>query len=140
MIEQKATEAIKQAVCYELQKIVKDYGVTYNSNHEGYAVLKEEIEEAQDAFIGLNCNLSKIWNGVKINFITEMDIEHAKQFAIALAEEAVQCAAVCERFLETVKGTYDVTKDKGKITFINTVDPPDVRKQLNPDAEDINSK
>ena len=104
MIETKASEAIKQAVCYELQKIVKEYGATYHSTHEGCAVLKEEVEEAQNSMSDMLCHLSKIWNGVKENKIAFIDIEQCKNFAIALAEEAVQCAAVCERFEETVKG------------------------------------
>ena len=62
MIAEKAREAIKQAVCYELQNIVKEHGAVYNSGHEAYAILKEE------------------------------------------KEEAVQCVAVCDRFLETFGG------------------------------------
>ena len=42
MIAEKASDAIGQAVCYELQNIVKNYGAVYASSHEAYAVLKEE--------------------------------------------------------------------------------------------------
>ena len=63
MIAEKAREAIQQAVCYELQNIVKEHGAVYNSGLEAYAILKEEKEEA-----------------------------------------AVQCVAVCDKFLETFGG------------------------------------
>lgn len=104
MIAQKADESIEQAVVYELQNIVKKYGAKYHSTHEAYAVLKEEIEEAQECLSYMLLHLGEIWKGVKDNNIANIDIEQCKQFAIALAEEAVQCAAVCERFEETIKG------------------------------------
>lgn len=104
MIEKKASEAIEQAVCYELQKIVKEYGATYHSTHEGYAVLKEEVEEAQECMSDMFYQLSQIWDHVKQNKIAFIDFDKCKKTAIALAKEAVQCAAVCERFEETVKG------------------------------------
>ena len=131
MIAQKASKTIEQAVCYELQNVVKEYGATYASAHEAYAVLKEEIEEAAEAQKEMESRLDVIWEGVKRNWVTNIDIYQTKEWALALAEEAVQCAAVCEKFLETVQG---------KVTIINTEDPPEVKKQLNPDAEDINSK
>ena len=104
MIEKKASEAIEQAVCYELQKIVKEYGATYHSMHEGYAVLKEEVEEAQECVSNMLYHLSNIWEGVRENKVAFFDIDQCKGFAIALAKEAVQCAAVCERLHETLKG------------------------------------
>lgn len=104
MIEKKVSEAIEQAVCYELQNIVKKYGATYASTHEAYAVLKEEVEEAQECLSYMLLHLGEIWKGVKDNNIANIDIEQCKQSAIALAEEAVQCAAVCERFAETITG------------------------------------
>lgn len=35
---------------------------------------------------------------------------------------------------------YDVTKDKGKITVRNVIDTPEVRKELNPDAEKLDEE
>ena len=111
MIAEKAAESIEQAVVYELQNIVKNYGAVYASEHEGYAVLKEEIEEAADDLDGINKNLAYIWALIKNNHIKKDSnalngweaLVETKQYAIALAEEATQVAAVCERFLETIK-------------------------------------
>ena len=60
MIAKNASKAIEKAVCYELQNIVKKYGPTYASEHEAYAVLKEEIEEAAEetAARGGSCRIS----------------------------------------------------------------------------------
>ena len=102
MIAQKAGESIKQAVAYELQNIVKKYGAKYHSTHEAYAVLKEEVEEAQECMGALLSHLNTIWSGVRENNIALIDLDLCKENAFALAEEAVQCAAVCERFIETI--------------------------------------
>ena len=103
MINGSALVSINQAVCYELQAIIKKHGAHYASPHEGYAVLKEEVEEAEESMQLLKAKLSTIWQHVKIDYNNPDDICQAQQCAIALAEEAVQCAAVCERFLATVE-------------------------------------
>ena len=103
MMDKKASEAVEQAVCFELQNIVKNYGATYASEHEGYAILKEEVEEAQACLEDVLRNVSKVWANVKANKDFMFDLNMVKDFSIALANEAVQCAAVCERFMETIK-------------------------------------
>jgi len=105
MIAIKAKESIDQAVCYELQNIVKEYGPTYHSTHEGYAVLKEEVEEAAEDMKKIEKQLEGVWDSVKLNFSMNEQLYILKSFAVALAGEAVQCAAVLERFLSTVGGT-----------------------------------
>ena len=102
MINGDALVSINQAVCYELQAITKKYGAHYASPHEGYAVLKEEVEEAAESLELLKDKLSAIWQNVKMNWNDSTVIYQASQSAIALAEEAVQCAAVCERYIATV--------------------------------------
>ena len=104
MIADKAKEAIGQAIAYELQNIVKEHGAVYNSGHEGYAILKEEYEEALDCLHGLNDKIGVIWAGLKVNIVGRTAIYEAQKYAKALAEEAVQCAAVCEKYLETFGG------------------------------------
>lgn len=103
MIAEKAAGSIEQAIAYELQNIVKKHGVFYASEHEAYAVLKEEVEEAEECLILLKAKLSTIWQHVRIDYNNPDDVCQAKQSAEELAQEAVQCAAVCERFLETIK-------------------------------------
>ena len=105
MIAKKASESINQAVAYELQNIVKDHGAVYASEHEGYAVLLEEVQEACEASKYMQDNLEAVWSDIRNNFLEgiESDLGQVKEWALALAEEAVQCAAVCERFFETIK-------------------------------------
>lgn len=104
MIAVKAREAIQQAVCYELQNIVKEHGAVYNSGHEAYAILKEEKEEAAECLDVFESHFENIWKGLKVNILCNTDIYQARQAALAFAEEAVQCVAVCDKFLETFGG------------------------------------
>lgn len=105
MIAKKASESIEQAVVYELQNIVKNYGAVYASEHEAYAVLKEEIEEAAEDMEQINRDLAYLWALIKNNHIKKGGgtISEAIDYAKMLAQEAVQIASVCERFLETIK-------------------------------------
>ena len=103
MIAKKATEEIEKAISYELREIIANWGQTYHSTHEAFAILKEEVEEADEALDLLQNKLESIWQNIKLNWVTDTEVYQAKAAALALAEEAVQCAAVCEKFLETLK-------------------------------------
>lgn len=103
MIAKKASDAVEQAVAYELQNIVKTYGATYASEHEGYAVLLEEIEEAEEALLNMNTKLNELWEQIKINFVGKTCLSQLEVSSKELAKEAVQCAAVCERFIASIK-------------------------------------
>lgn len=105
MIAEKAAESIDKAVAYELQNIIKDHGAFYASEHEGYAVLKEEIEEAADDLEQLNKDLAYLWALIKNNHIKKGGgtISETIDYAKMLAQEAVQVAAVCERFMATIE-------------------------------------
>ena len=48
MFAEENESLIEQAIENELNKISKDHGEKYNSPHEGYAVLLEEVLEAKE--------------------------------------------------------------------------------------------
>lgn len=108
MIAEKASESIDQAVAYELQNIVKKYGASYNSEHEGYAVLLEEVEEAKECLQIAEEKLKDLWKSVRKNVYADDTLWKIKVAAINMAQEAVQVAAVCERFEETIKNQHKV--------------------------------
>lgn len=103
MIADKANEAINKAICYELSNIVKKYGPVYASEHEAYAVLLEEVEEAKEEYKCMKIWLKAAWRNIKNNENLDITVREIKEHAIELIKESVQCAAVCERFLETIK-------------------------------------
>lgn len=72
----------------------------FRSPHEGYAVMLEEIEEADDEMLALTKLIGIVWDAVKMD--NEADgrnyarvIEHK---AIRLAAEAIQVAAMARKF------------------------------------------
>ena len=103
MIAEEATKSIEQAVLHEFRNIVKKYGPTYNSEHEGYAVLLEEVEEACEDADFLQDTMKRLWLSIRQNNFSNYELSQVYNLAKALAEESVQVAAVCERFMETVK-------------------------------------
>ena len=103
MIAEEASKSIEQAVCHELRNIVKKYGPTYHSEHEGFAVLMEECQEAAESDKDMQHSLEKLWTSIRENNLSNFELSQVYNFAICLAEEAVQVAAVCERFMETIK-------------------------------------
>ena len=76
----------------------------FNSPHEGYAVIKEEIEEASNEIRETNCFLTDLWYGIKRN---ESDLkEYSQQIknrATLLACEAIQVAAMAQKFIDSSK-------------------------------------
>ena len=104
MIAEKAAKAIEQAELYELQNIVNSYGACFNTMYESYAIFLKQIEQAEDNILILKNALENIWIDIKKNRAPkDYDLSMLKQMALALAEEAVQCAAVTDRMIETVK-------------------------------------
>lgn len=73
----------------------------FHSTHEGYAVLREEVEEAQEAMKMVDFRLGQTWGFIKINFNPAMIRCTAKTLeneAVHLAAEAIQVAAMARKF------------------------------------------
>ena len=99
MKAQLTRDYVDAAIKAELGKAKKDWGPKYNSTHEAYAVLKEEVEEAA---VDLNLileDLAFLWNAVKGNSDKPYSaaLKHIQETALALAIEAVQIAAVAKK-------------------------------------------
>ena len=103
MFSELARLHINKAVMTETQNAKENYGDHYNSPHEGYAVLLEEVEEAADDLTYIKNNLGVLWQSIKTNDLKDTtlltDIEGTAQM---LALEAVQIAAVCTKFKESL--------------------------------------
>lgn len=95
---------ISQAVENEYKKMCSTYGDKYHSEHEGYAVLKEEIEEAEEEVKIINDFFSRLWINIKKNEHFVCELKGIKGRAELLAHEAFQVSAVCQKFLNTLQG------------------------------------
>lgn len=77
----------------------------FNSTHEGYAVIKEEIEEAAEELAHVISNLNKMWWQIRADN-KEPSIKSAnniKIYAIDLAAESIQVAAMAQKFADSFK-------------------------------------
>jgi hypothetical protein len=70
----------------------------FTSEHQGYAVIKEEIEEVMDGMNLLLEIFSNAWSGIKKNEPVFEQVRAVKEAAKNVAIEAVQVAAMCEKY------------------------------------------
>lgn len=99
MFSAETEKLIAKAINEEYKNAVENYGEKYNSLHEGYAVLKEEIEEVEYELRKIKYVFEVFWEScVKgQGEASEMHAEKIKNIAIKLMLEACQVAAVCEK-------------------------------------------
>lgn len=73
----------------------------FHSAHEGYAVILEELQELQLETEYAAKNLDQAWENIKENRAkrTITDIDWTMKSAMKAACEAIQVAAMCQKFL-----------------------------------------
>lgn len=94
------TEELVKGVCMlEYSHATENWGEIFNNFHEGWAVLKEEVEEAFDSVTVLDTALTDMWYNVRsgdkdlvLRFASSM-----QEAAIVTMKELAQIWAVCEK-------------------------------------------
>lgn len=76
----------------------------FHSQHEGYAVIVEEVEECDEALQFLKQNLKEEWASIRAD--KKADMTWVFPFAWKLACEAIQVAAMCRKFMEMEGGQH----------------------------------
>lgn len=74
----------------------------FNSPHEGYAVTLEEYEEAAQELEDVKREIDTIWKCIKFDKCIsdyEYNIKRMRKSAINAACEAIQVAAMCDKFM-----------------------------------------
>ena len=107
MFSENAKTFVQGAIDAETNAAISKWGEKYSSLHEGYAVLKEEVEEAGEEWDNVNRGLTILWEKIRKpelwndhELITEL--KATKENAEQLALEAVQVAAVCNKILNGI--------------------------------------
>lgn len=106
MFTEEAKKEVEKAIAAEVIN-AESYGTTYASEHEAYAVIKEELEEAQTVLDQASKHLEYYWEKIKLGHFSEEalknNIVHIHQYAQGAALEAIQVCACCEKYLKNKK-------------------------------------
>lgn len=89
---------IQKLVDKELKEANKKYPL-FHSDHEAWAVIKEEIEECEEDIRKMEMVLSYFWSNTKRDKNSDNLIEGMKNIAMHAAAEAIQVAAMCDKTL-----------------------------------------
>lgn len=102
----KLIESVDLLVNEEYDRASKDHGARFHSQHEAYAVIKEEVEEAQEELIKVDSRLFDFWSKNCRRDSTEIaddTLIALKSYAINAASECIQIAAMAHKALQGVE-------------------------------------
>ena len=104
MISETAKYYLTQAAEEEKDAAIRAHGL-FHSDHEAWAVLKEEVEElceCLDEQEAMHHRLDLLWDMIRINNeIGEGDVNLIYDFAKSCAKEAVQVMAMCMKWRDS---------------------------------------
>lgn len=105
---QETEKLVNELIQAEYKNACEKFGEKYNSLHEGYAVLLEEVEEAENELNRLKSKYQTLWKGVKEPNTIDFDflLSGALTNIIDQIKEIAQVGAV----LMKIKNTFDEVK------------------------------
>ena len=95
-------EDVEKLVKKELESANQKFPM-FHSDHEGAAVILEEIEEAQEDMNNVQDNFLDLWKSVKRNSKPEYHADSVYICAVSLACEAIQVATMAQKFIDSQK-------------------------------------
>jgi len=99
----KLKQQVEMLADNELLNSNKKFAPTFHTTHEGYAVIKEEIEEAADELEAINQMLNIVWSNVRRNSTANKNLLAIKKWSINLAAESIQVAAMAQKYIDSFK-------------------------------------
>jgi len=76
----------------------------FNSPHEGYGTMKEELEESKDEFEKIKEKFELFWEKIKSNENACSSAYLMERDAIKCIAEMVQFAAMCRKYCDSLGG------------------------------------
>lgn len=93
---------VELLACKELEEANKKHPA-FHSTHEGYAVILEEVEEAEEALGEVKRWTEYLWKNVRSDKTLD-GLDELYSEAMNLATEAIQVAAMVLKFKDSMKG------------------------------------
>jgi len=84
----------------ELEQANKKFPL-FASDHEGYAVILEEFQESEEEVNRARFRLNRLWESVRADEAQTEYIRHIRKSMLKAAAEAIQTAAMCEKFIQS---------------------------------------
>lgn len=102
-------KAISALVGEEYQRAAAEHGGAANTPHEGYALIKEEVEEAKEELAAVEEQLGFLWAEVKTDETEHIPhyVDHIKRRAILGACELIQVAAMTDKAMAGLRKTEE---------------------------------
>ena len=97
MSYKKTMQGVKYLVQNELDMACEEHGNRFNSDHEAYAVIHEEIEEMLDEVEKVELFDRSLWHIVMGDLQTDSSLRLIEDAAIRCACEAIQVAAMARK-------------------------------------------
>ena len=93
---------IEELAAEELVDANTKHEPKFNSPHEAYAVLLEELEELKDDVKMIDERMLMLWSCVKTDnaIPAENNLNYIKAFAIRAVQEGIQVIAMCDKALK----------------------------------------
>lgn len=102
---EKLIAEVRECVEREYGRASAKFGPTNNSDHESYAILLEEVDEAKDEISHVDDNLDAFWTSVMRNHWDTVKLQQCKNVercAILAACELIQVAAMAKKAAVTI--------------------------------------
>lgn len=95
----KLIEEVRQCIEREYERASSEHGPLNNSDHESYAVLLEEVDEASQEVGSVESSMYALWESVKRGTSTDMCVHlvQIQQSALLAACEYIQVAAMAHK-------------------------------------------
>ncbi len=98
-------QGVRELVEQEYGRAGAKWGLKNNSNHESYAVLLEEVQEAREDLDIIEKTLQRFWGMIRADDSASdmlMQINGIQAYAESLAAEAIQVAAMAKKAKATI--------------------------------------
>lgn len=89
---------VRELVAVELESANRQFP-QFHSPHEGWAVIMEELEEAEEALRMMRLDTEIMWRNIRDNIGCKVQANSAYERSIKAACEVIQFAAMTQKYL-----------------------------------------